>query len=254
MHFWLTFLAYYCTFFPMHYIGIAGHMRRIYDPYQYQFLKGLQPINQFITVSAFILGSSQVLFFINFFWSAFKGKKSGDNPWESNGLEWTCPSPPPHGNWPGEIPEVYRWPYDYSVPGAPDRPHRPDGSDPPGGKVRNALSAILGGTPRPAAGGGAGGGAIAVPPGGDGSGGGESLIGDPARFGLWLFLGTASMLFIGFTSAFILRRASADWQPLAAPRILWLNTAVLFLSSVTLERSRRRLVGWDLSGAQLWRP
>jgi cytochrome c oxidase subunit 1 len=119
VHFWLTFLAYYCTFFPMHYIGIAGHMRRIYDPYQYQFLKGLQPINQFITVSAFILGSSQVLFFINFFWSAFKGKKSGDNPWESNGLEWTCPSPPPHGNWPGEIPEVYRWPYDYSVPGAP---------------------------------------------------------------------------------------------------------------------------------------
>jgi cytochrome c oxidase subunit 3 len=60
------------------------------------------------------------------------------------------------------------------------------------------------------------------------------------------------MLFVGFTSAFILRRASADWQPLAAPRILWLNTAVLFLSSATLERSRRRLVGWDLAGAQLW--
>jgi cytochrome c oxidase subunit I len=119
VHFWLTFVAYYCTFFPMHYVGIAGHMRRIYDPYQYQFLKGLQPINQFITISAFILGSSQVFFFINFFWSAFKGKKAGDNPWESNGLEWTCPSPPPHGNWPGEIPEVYRGPYDYSAPGAP---------------------------------------------------------------------------------------------------------------------------------------
>jgi len=118
-HFWLTFIAYYCTFFPMHYIGIAGHMRRIYDPYQYTFLKGLQPINQFITISAFVLGSSQVLFFINFFWSAFKGQKATDNPWNANGLEWTCPSPPPHGNWPGEIPEVYRWPYDYSVPGAP---------------------------------------------------------------------------------------------------------------------------------------
>jgi cytochrome c oxidase subunit 3 len=83
-------------------------------------------------------------------------------------------------------------------------------------------------------------------------GGGGSLFGDPERFGLWLFLGTISMLFIGFTSAFILRRASADWQPLAAPPILWINTAVLFLSSTALERSRRRLVGWDLPGAQLW--
>jgi cytochrome c oxidase subunit 1 len=118
-HFWLTFLTYYGTFFPMHYIGIAGHMRRIYDPYQYGFLKDLQPINQLITISAFILGSSQVLFFINFFWSAFKGKKASENPWEANGLEWTTASPPPHGNWPGEIPEVHRWPYDYSVPGAP---------------------------------------------------------------------------------------------------------------------------------------
>jgi cytochrome c oxidase subunit 3 len=100
--------------------------------------------------------------------------------------------------------------------------------------------------------GGAGGGIAAPPPGDSSGGGGSSLLGDPQRFGLWLFLGTASMLFIGFTSAYILRRASADWQPLAAPRILWLNTAILFLSSATLERSRRRLVGWDLTGAQLW--
>ena len=73
IHFWFTFLAYYCTFFPMHYIGIAGHMRRLYDPYQYEFLKNLQGLNQFITVSAFILGSSQIIFFVNYFWSAFKG-------------------------------------------------------------------------------------------------------------------------------------------------------------------------------------
>jgi cytochrome c oxidase subunit 1 len=119
LHFAFTFVAYYCTFFPMHYIGIAGHMRRIYDPYQYEFLKGMQPINQFITISAFVLGASQILFFVNFFWSAFKGKKAGENPWNANGLEWTTPSPPPHGNWPGEIPEVHRWPYDYSVPDAP---------------------------------------------------------------------------------------------------------------------------------------
>ena len=119
IHFWFTFLAYYCTFFPMHYIGIAGHMRRIYDPYQYDFLKNLQGLNQFITMSAFILGASQVIFFVNFFWSAFKGKKADANPWGANTLEWTAPSPPGHGNWAGEIPEVYRWPYDYSVPGAP---------------------------------------------------------------------------------------------------------------------------------------
>jgi cytochrome c oxidase subunit 1 len=118
-HFWLTFVTYYGTFFPMHYLGFAGNSRRLYDPYQYEFLKHLQPINQLITISAFILGTSQILFFINFFWSAFKGPKAGDNPWNANGLEWTTPSPPPHGNWPGEIPTVYRWPYDYSVPGAP---------------------------------------------------------------------------------------------------------------------------------------
>jgi cytochrome c oxidase subunit 1 len=118
LHFWFTFLAYYCTFFPMHYIGLAGHMRRIYDPYQYEFMKHHQPLNQFITMSAFVLGTSQILFFINFFWSAFKGKKADENPWNAAGLEWTTPSPPPHGNWPGEIPEVHRWPFDYSVPGA----------------------------------------------------------------------------------------------------------------------------------------
>jgi cytochrome c oxidase subunit 1 len=118
LHFWFTFLAYYCTFFPMHYIGLAGHMRRIYDPYQYEFMKPLQSMNQFITMSAFVLGTSQILFFINFFWSAFKGEKADENPWNAAGLEWTTPSPPPHGNWPGEIPEVHRWPFDYSVPGA----------------------------------------------------------------------------------------------------------------------------------------
>ena len=118
IHFWLTFVTYYGTFFPMHYIGLAGHMRRIYDPYQYPFLKHLQGINELITVSALILGASQIIFFINFFWSAFAGKKATENPWNANGLEWTTPSPPGHGNWPGAIPEVHRWPYEYSPPGA----------------------------------------------------------------------------------------------------------------------------------------
>ena len=90
------------------------------------------------------------------------------------------------------------------------------------------------------------------PRGGDGPGdrGSSGILGDPTRFGLVAFLGTVSMLFIGFTSAYILRRTSDDWQPLAAPPVLWLNTAALVLSSVTLEIGRRRLRGWDLRGAQ----
>jgi len=72
------------------------------------------------------------------------------------------------------------------------------------------------------------------------SGGAPALAADPARFGLWAFLGTVTMLFIGFTSAYILRRTSADWAPLAAPSLLWLNTAALLASSATLESARRR--------------
>src|SRR3989441_4398784 len=97
-----------------------------------------------------------------------------------------------------------------------------------------------------------------VPGGGDDrpGGGGPSgqgtpgILGDPALFGLWAFQGTVTMLFIGFTSAYILRRASADWRPLAAPPILWLNTALLGASSVALETARRRLRGRDLAGSQ----
>lgn len=84
---------------------------------------------------------------------------------------------------------------------------------------------------------------------GDGPGGG-GLLGDPARFGMLAFMGTVSMLFIGFTSAYILRQASADWRPLAAPRILWLNTLVLACSSVCLETARRGLRKWNVGLAR----
>jgi cytochrome c oxidase subunit 1 len=118
LHFWLTFVTYYGTFFPMHYLGIGGMMRRIYDPNVYQYLQPLQPVNVFITISAFILGAAQMIFLFNYFWSIFRGSKASENPWESNGLEWSAPAPPGHGNWPGELPTVHRWPYDYNVPGA----------------------------------------------------------------------------------------------------------------------------------------
>jgi cytochrome c oxidase subunit 1 len=119
-HFWLTFLGIYATFFPMHYLGIAGMMRRIYSPLLYPHLQPLQPLNVLISVSAFILGASQLIFAFNFFWSLFRGEKAPVNPWRANTLEWTAPSPPPHGNWGETLPTVHRWPYDYSVPDAPE--------------------------------------------------------------------------------------------------------------------------------------
>jgi len=121
--------------------------------------------------------------------------------------------------------------------------------------LSNAPTHALDHAGRPSSGEGGGGGPVLGPPGrseGPAGGGPSSLFGDAPRFGLWLFLGTASMLFIGFTSAYILRRASGDWRPLSAPPILWLNTAVLFLSSATLEGARRRLRGWDIPAAQAW--
>ena len=100
----------------MHILGMGGHMRRIYDPTQYVHLQHLQPINVFITISAFLLGLSQIPFVINFVKSLFWGEKTGRNPWQANTLEWAAPSPPPHGNF-ETIPTVYREPYEYSVPG-----------------------------------------------------------------------------------------------------------------------------------------
>ncbi len=117
IHFWLTFLAFNGVFFPMHILGVGGHMRRISNPMQYEFLQDLQPINVFITISAFILGTAQILLLVNVFWSIFRGKVAEQNPWEANTLEWHAPTPVPHGNF-GTIPHVYHGPYEYSVPGA----------------------------------------------------------------------------------------------------------------------------------------
>jgi cytochrome c oxidase subunit 1 len=116
VHFWITFIAFNCTFFPMHILGMNGHMRRIYNPLQYDFLKPLQPLQIFISISAFVLGAAQFLFLANIIWSAFKGEKASENPWHANTLEWTTPSPPGHGNWPGTVPVVYHGPYEYSSP------------------------------------------------------------------------------------------------------------------------------------------
>ena len=115
LHFVLTYVFFNCAFFPMHFLGVGGHMRRIYNPLQYEFLHDLQWWNVFITMSAFCLGLSQIVFFVNFIWSLVAGKKADANPWEANTLEWTVPSPPGHGNF-AATPTVYRGPYEYSSP------------------------------------------------------------------------------------------------------------------------------------------
>lgn len=116
IHFWLTFIAAYCVFFPMHFMGLAGVPRRYYANSAYDQFDVFIDMNQFITIAAIIGGAAQLLFLYNFFRSIFWGKKSPQNPWDSNTLEWTAPVEHIHGNWPGEIPHVYRWPYDYSLP------------------------------------------------------------------------------------------------------------------------------------------
>lgn len=120
IHFWLTFIGIYSVFFPMHYIGIAGFPRRYYSFTNFDAFSGFTDLNMFISIAAIATFIGQFIFLFNFFYSIFRGRKAPANPWKSTTLEWTTPRVPGHGNWPGEIPRVYRWPYDYSKPGAED--------------------------------------------------------------------------------------------------------------------------------------
>jgi cytochrome c oxidase subunit 1 len=118
LHFWLTLISAYCVFFPMHFMGLAGVPRRYYANTAYDQFDVFIDMNQFVTIAAIIGGAAQILFLVNFFGSIYRGKRAPQNPWNSNTLEWTTPVKHLHGNWPGDIPYVYRWPYDYSKPGA----------------------------------------------------------------------------------------------------------------------------------------
>jgi len=116
IHFWFTFISAYLVFFPMHFMGLAGVPRRYYaftllPEYGVWF-----DVNVVMTLAAILGGIAQIIFLYNFFSSIFIGKRAGTNPWEANTLEWTTPEERIHGNWPGEIPTVYRWAYDYSNP------------------------------------------------------------------------------------------------------------------------------------------
>ncbi|QEC51292.1 cytochrome c oxidase subunit 1 [Anseongella ginsenosidimutans] len=120
LHFWLTFVAAYLVFFPMHFLGLDGVPRRYYEFTAFGMFEEWIQVNKLITVAAIAGGAAQLIFLYNFFRSIFKGEPSTQNPWKSNTLEWTTPVERIHGNWPGDIPHVHRWPYDYSKPGAED--------------------------------------------------------------------------------------------------------------------------------------
>ena len=116
VHFWLSFVAFNCCFFPMHILGISGFPRRIADYMQYTtYGEQFQPMNAFISVSAFVLGGAQILLVINFVGSWIWGPRAPRNPWDATTLEWETASPPPHGNF-ERTPVVYHGPYEYSSP------------------------------------------------------------------------------------------------------------------------------------------
>lgn len=117
IHFWVTAVCAYGVFFPMHFIGLAGLPRRYYTNSAFPMFDDMVDVNVLITMFALIGAAFQLVFLWNFFYSIFYGKKATQNPWRATTLEWTTPVAHIHGNWPGEIPEVHRWPYDYSKPG-----------------------------------------------------------------------------------------------------------------------------------------
>ena len=118
IHFWITMVGAYLIFWPMHYEGLAGVPRRYLDLSDWHAFNKFDDLNKMITVVSIIVFGAQLMFVFNFFYSIFKGRKvRTQNPWGSNTLEWTTPINPGHGNWPGEIPEVHRWAYDYGKDG-----------------------------------------------------------------------------------------------------------------------------------------
>jgi cytochrome c oxidase subunit 1 len=118
IHFWITFPGVYLIFMPMHWQGLVGHPRRYAETLGFDFMKEIQGMHTFITHAAFLTIAVQFVFLFNLVWSWKWGKKAENmNPWNGTTLEWTVPSPPPHDNFAGHIPVVYRGPYEFSVPG-----------------------------------------------------------------------------------------------------------------------------------------
>lgn len=125
VHFWITIIGAYGVFFPMHFVGLAGAPRRYYDFSVYEGFNTnsfdmIMDLNVIISVFAILSALGQAIFLFNFFYSILRGQSAPQNPWRSSTLEWTTPVKHIHGNWPGALPTVHRWPYDYSKPGMED--------------------------------------------------------------------------------------------------------------------------------------
>jgi len=114
LHFWLTFIGVYCIFMPMHYLGMAGNVRR-YSAFTDDYLIPLIPVHRFITIAALLTGAAQFIFLFNLIWSRFKGPIASENPWEATSLEWSTTSPPPFDNFGGKHMVVYNGPDEYGV-------------------------------------------------------------------------------------------------------------------------------------------
>lgn len=114
-HFWISMIGLNGIFMGMMVIGHAGMHRRIYNPFVYEFLQNLIPLNMFITISALTMGGAQLIFVYNFIYSMYKGPIASQNPWEVGTLEWTIPSPAPHYNF-KEVPVVRCGPHEYGNP------------------------------------------------------------------------------------------------------------------------------------------
>ena len=117
IHFWLTFISAYGVFFPQHFQGLAGVPRRYYSYTEFPIFSDFADLSVLITMFALLGGVAQAIFAFNFIYSIYRGQRSIQNPWGSNTLEWTTPVEHIHGNWPGPLPVVHRWAYDYSKPG-----------------------------------------------------------------------------------------------------------------------------------------
>jgi cytochrome c oxidase subunit 1 len=150
-HFWVTFLGAYAIFLPIHYLGFLGVPRRYYEIGETSFIpESAETLNAFISVTAFIVGFAQVVFLFNLVRSCFKGKEAGSNPWRATTLEWqTAETPPGHGNFGETLPVVYRWAYDYSVPGA-DQDFVPQNVPPDGVPADSGREGLPEGAAQPA--------------------------------------------------------------------------------------------------------
>jgi cytochrome c oxidase subunit 1 len=144
------------AFIVMHYLGLGGALRRVYDPSVYEFIRPILGLNVWITYALIIAVAAQVVFFVNLVHSMFRGRKAGENPWEGATLEWTTPSPAPHLNW--EVPPtVFRGPYEYRVngtgseympqhvSGSPSEASSPDAPDTPDGPPATDEPSLAGG-------------------------------------------------------------------------------------------------------------